>query len=203
MVCYHQLAKASKKVGEKVQKEKRDRYGVDDLPVSEPSSKSVDETHPFTDDTKATSHRWRYYLVREDLLPEAMVKTAQAKHLLARGAVTSVLHATRMVGLSRSAFYKYKDGVFWYDAMHGERIYVLSMNLDHQRGVLSQVLGVLAELGANILTIHQTIPLQEVANVTISLELSSDVGDEEMLLARLRTIHGVSRLEIVGRGMEQ
>lgn len=154
-------------------------------------------------ETAEPSKRWRYYLVREDLLPEAMIKTAQAKHLLARGAVTSVLHATRLVGLSRSAFYKYKDGVFWYDAMHGERIYVLSMNLDHQRGVLSQVLGQLAEIGANILTIHQTIPLQEVANVTISLELPAEAVDEELLLARLRMIPGVSRLEIVGRGMEQ
>ncbi|MBE3563384.1 MAG: ACT domain-containing protein [Hydrogenibacillus schlegelii] len=149
----------------------------------------------------------RYFLVREDLLPEAMVKTAQAKHLLARGAASTIFEAVRAVGLSRSAFYKYKDGVFWYDAMQGVQMLVLAMNLDHRTGVLSRVLAELAAVGANILTIHQTIPLQEVAHVTISLEFGAlkngaegSAISEAALIARLERLEGVSRVEIVGRG---
>ncbi|MBE3596808.1 MAG: ACT domain-containing protein [Hydrogenibacillus sp.] len=164
----------------------------------------------------AEARALRYYLVREDLLPEAMVKTALAKHLLARGAVATIFDAVRAVGLSRSAYYKYKDGVYWYDALQGARMYVLSMNLDHRTGVLSRVLTALAELGANILTIHQTIPLQEVAHVTVSLELGngeerpidadapngglSREEPESVLLKRLSGIDGVSKVEIIGRG---
>ncbi|OGX68557.1 MAG: hypothetical protein A2189_06035, partial [Paenibacillus sp. RIFOXYA1_FULL_44_5] len=114
----------------------------------------------------------RYYLVREDILPEAVLKTMQAKELLARGEVKTVHDAVERVGLSRSAFYKYKDGIFPLTKMERETIVTISMDLEHRSGVLSKVLSKIAELNGNVLTIHQSIPLQGMANVVLSVDTS-------------------------------
>src|SRR5690606_9127618 len=85
----------------------------------------------------------RYYLVREDILPEALVKTVRAKELLARGEAATVQEAVERAGLSRSAFYKYKDGIHPLDRLDRERIVTISMDLEHKTGVLSRVLALM------------------------------------------------------------
>ncbi|MFD0674347.1 ACT domain-containing protein [Cohnella sp. GCM10027633] len=142
----------------------------------------------------------RYYVVREDLLPEGILKTEQVKELLRRGEAATVHEAAERVGLSRSAFYKYKDGVYALEQTTRERIVTLSMDLEHRSGVLSKVLGTLAASEGNVLTISQSIPLQGMANVVVSVDTSLMNGELAELLEKLRAIDGVKRAIVVGRG---
>ncbi|MDO7906873.1 ACT domain-containing protein [Paenibacillus sp. JX-17] len=142
----------------------------------------------------------RYYLVREDILPEAVVKTMQVKQLLAAGDVKTVHEAVEQIGLSRSAFYKYKDGIHLINQLERERIVNISIDLEHESGMLSKVLGVVADFGANVLTINQSIPLQGRANVVISVEMSrlnDGLGD---MLEGLGALAGVRRVRLIGQG---
>jgi chorismate mutase len=141
----------------------------------------------------------RYYVVREDLLPEGILKTEQAKDLLRRGEASTIYEAAERVGLSRSAFYKYKDGVYPLEQASRDRIATFSMDLEHRSGVLSKVLGMLAASEGNVLTISQSIPLQGMANVVVSMDTSLINGVLPELLEKLRSLDGVKRASIVGR----
>lgn len=142
----------------------------------------------------------KFYLVREDILPEALVKTMQAKELLAKGKVKTVHEAVEAVGLSRSAFYKYKDGIFPLSKLEKERLVTLSLDLEHRSGILSKVLGTIAGVDGNVLTIHQTIPLQGMANVVLSVDTSSMGERLSELIDRLNDQDGVQRAQIIGQG---
>jgi chorismate mutase len=142
----------------------------------------------------------RYYLVRQDILPEALVKTMQVKEMLAQGQAKTIHEAVDKIGLSRSAFYKYKDGIFPLSKLERERIVTISMDLEHRSGILSRVLALIASLEGNVLTIHQTIPLQGMANVVISVDTSL-MGEQFItFLDTLRNHDGVKRVAIVGQG---
>ncbi|MCF6092721.1 ACT domain-containing protein [Microaerobacter geothermalis] len=141
-----------------------------------------------------------FYLIRSNILPESILKTVEAKKLLESGKADTVFEAVEKVGLSRSAYYKYKDGIFPFNAMMREKIITISMNLEHRSGVLSKVLGYIAQSGGNILTIHQTIPLQGSANVAMSIDTASMDLSTTDFLEGLETIDGVSKAIIVGRG---
>jgi chorismate mutase len=142
----------------------------------------------------------RYYLIREDILPEGVLKTVQAKELLARGEVKTIHEAVEQVGLSRSAFYKYKDGIHPLSKLERDRIVTISMDLEHRSGILSKVLAMIAQLEGNVLTIHQTIPLQGMANVVISVETSTMVDGVRELMSELHKLQGVKRAVIIGQG---
>jgi chorismate mutase len=142
----------------------------------------------------------RYYLIREDILPEGVLKTVQAKELLARGEVKTIHDAVELVGLSRSAFYKYKDGIHSFSKLERNRIVTISMDLEHRAGILSRVLAMIANLEGNVLTIHQTIPLQGMANVVISVETSTMGESIRSLLDQLQAQDGVKRANIIGQG---
>ena len=140
-----------------------------------------------------------FYLVRDEILPEAIKKTIMVKDILKRGELKTVNEAVAKVGLSRSAYYKYKDYVFpFYDASK-EKIITLSLLLEHKAGVLSKVLNTIATESGSIMTINQGIPLQGVANTTISIETKNLTVDLEALLDKLRMIDGVKRLEVLGQ----
>jgi len=142
----------------------------------------------------------RYYLVREDILPDAVLKTMQVKLLLEAGDAKTVNEGVEQVGLSRSAFYKYKDGIHLIHQLERDRIVTVSLDLEHESGMLSKVLGSVAGHGANVLTINQSIPLQGRANVVISVEIShlnEELGD---MIDSLKEIPGVKRALIVGQG---
>ncbi|AVX20427.1 MULTISPECIES: ACT domain-containing protein [Carboxydocella] len=141
----------------------------------------------------------KFYLVHEDILPEAIRKTAQAKAILARGEASTVHEAVEKVGLSRSAFYKYKDGIFpFYEASRG-KIVTLALLLEHKAGILSNVLNTIASVRGNILTINQNLPLQGMANVTISLETAEMMQDVDGLVRTIENIAGVRSVEVVGQ----
>nr|WP_205516362.1 ACT domain-containing protein [Paenibacillus sp. SYP-B3998] len=133
-------------------------------------------------------------------MPEGVLKTVQAKELLARGEVKTIHEAVEQVGLSRSAFYKYKDGIHPLSKLERERIITISMDLEHKSGILSRVLALIANLDGNVLTIHQTIPLQGMANVVISVETSSMGEEIRQLLDRLHAQEGVKRAMVIGQG---
>jgi len=141
-----------------------------------------------------------YYLVRADILPEAIIKTIEAKKILQNHEVDTVNEAVEKVGLSRSAYYKYKDGIFPFNAMMKEKIVTISMNLEHQSGLLSKVLSAIAVTGGNILTINQTIPLQDFANIVASLDTANMEKGVSELIDMLEEMEGVRKVQIVGRG---
>jgi chorismate mutase len=142
----------------------------------------------------------RFYLVREDILPEAVLKTIQAKELLARGEVKTIHEAVEKVELSRSAFYKYKDGIYPLNKLEKERIVTVSMDLEHRSGILSKVLASIAELDGNVLTIHQTIPLSGMANVVVSVDTSLMGENAYRLAEALKALDGVKRAVVIGQG---
>ncbi|WP_044894648.1 ACT domain-containing protein [Bacillus alveayuensis] len=142
----------------------------------------------------------KFYLVREDVLPEAMKKVLEAKELLERKKASSIADAVQMVDVSRSVFYKYRDAVFPFHAIVKENIITLFFHLEDRSGTLSKLLGVVAAAGCNVLTIHQTIPLQGRANVTLTISTNDMNEDFDDLLVKLRGLEFVEKVEVVGSG---
>ena len=142
----------------------------------------------------------RFYLVREDVLPEAMKKTLDAKLLIERGKAESVADAVQAVDLSRSAFYKYRDTVFPFQTVVKQRIISLFFHIEDRSGTLSHLLSTVASSGCNVLTIHQTIPLQGRANVTLSLDTASMNVELNEMLRRLKSLEFVDKVDVLGSG---
>lgn len=142
----------------------------------------------------------KFYLIRADILPESIAKTIEVKKLLESGEIDTVNEAVERVGLSRSAFYKYKDAIFPFNAMMSEKIMTVSLTLEHRSGILSKVLQFVAEKGGNVLTINQTIPLQGIANVAMSVDMAQLHMPTTEFLDLLEKLHGVRKAMIVGRG---
>ena len=139
----------------------------------------------------------KFYIVAAEALPEIFLKVAEAKQMLQTGEVSTVGAATRAVGISRSAFYKYKDAVQPFNNMKSGRIITFYVMLKDNPGVLSSILTIFAASGANILTINQSIPTNGCAAVTISAETSEMSSTLEDLLARVSAAAGVVKFEIL------
>ena len=139
----------------------------------------------------------RYYLVREDVLTDAMQKTLEAKQLLQNGTVSSIWDAVKEVDLSRSAFYKYRDAVQPFTDLKTERIVTFYALLKNRAGVLSNLLRVFAASRANILTINQSIPTDGCAAVTVAAETSGMPEPLETLITAASELDGVVRFEIL------
>lgn len=141
----------------------------------------------------------KFYLVSEEILPEAILKTAQAKELLRKGRAITVNEAVEQVGLSRSAFYKYKEGVFPFNQWTRGKIVTLSLILEHRSGILSTILNNIAMQKGNVLTINQNVPQEGVASVTVAIETAELMGDLESLVSQLGTVDGVQSVQVVGQ----
>ena len=138
-----------------------------------------------------------YYIVEADALPEIFRKVVEARRLLDTGEADTVNQAVQETGISRSAFYKYKDAVRpFQDMLHG-RIVTFQMLLKDEPGLLSSVLNLFAEFQANILTINQGIPSSGCAVVTINAETSEMEQSLQDLLAQINGVGGVLRGEIL------
>lgn len=133
-------------------------------------------------------------LVDTAVLPEIVLRTLQAKRLLQTGQVANVTEATRRVGISRTAFYKYRDAVMPYDEETAGRTMTVQLVLRHRPGVISHVLEGFAREGANILTVNQTIPSGGVANASISARIDRLVVPVKDFLRSLEEIDGVERV---------
>jgi len=140
-----------------------------------------------------------FYIVDKSVLPEVFIKVMEAKNLLETGKEKTVLLAVDKVGISRSAFYKYRDGIFpLYENTRGKTV-TIAANLDDTSGLLSRVLNLIAEAGANILTINQTIPLNGIANVTITIETGKMNADTGVLFKKIETTEGIRSFKIIAR----
>ena len=139
----------------------------------------------------------KYYLVEASALPDIFLKVAEAKRMLETGEVNTVNEATRMTDISRSAFYKYRDSIFPFQNMMAGRIITFQMILRDVPGLLSTILTIFAQCGANILTINQTIPTNDCASVTISAETTGLVCPVEELLRQIGSQNGVVRADIL------
>ncbi len=139
----------------------------------------------------------RFFLVQEDILPEAISKTVQAKELLQTGNVT-VAEAVDKVNLSRSAFYKYKDKVYPFNRWNRDQTLTLEVILEHRSGVLSSLLSSIAAVGGNIVTINQNLPQQGVASANLTIETSGLSCEPEQLLQLLHNTIGVRRAKLLG-----
>ena len=139
----------------------------------------------------------KYYIVSAEALPEIFIKVAESKRMMQTGEVDTVGAATKLAGISRSAFYKYKDAVQPFNDMKSEHIITFYGMLKDNTGVLSRVLSVFATSGANILTINQSIPVNGCAVVTMTAETSALRGSLEEVLRDVTVTSGVLKCEIL------
>lgn len=140
----------------------------------------------------------KYYVVDAAALPAVFIKVAEAKRLLDLGSVPTVGAAAQAVGISRSAFYKYKDFILPFENLMAGRIITFQMALHDEPGLLSSILAIFAQYGTNILTINQTIPTNSCAAVTVTAETNQMTASLETLVAALKATAGVVQAEILG-----
>lgn len=139
----------------------------------------------------------KYYIVEASALPEVFLKVAEAKRLLSTGEAATVNEATRMTDISRSAFYKYRDAVLPFQNMMTGRIITFQLLLHDEPGLLSGILGIFAQAGANIITINSIVPTNGAAVVTISAE-TIDLSDSlEEFMATLSAYPGVVKADVL------
>lgn len=128
-----------------------------------------------------------------------LLKVLEVKRLLETGRAASVHEATEQVGISRSSFYKYKDDIFqFHDSTQGTTI-TLTLQMDDEPGVLSEMLKVIADFKANILTIHQSIPINGVASLSVSVQVLPGTGDASQMLEALEKHPGVHYVKVLAK----
>ena len=138
-----------------------------------------------------------YYVVKQKAVPEVLLKVVEAKRLLDSGKAATIQDAVEKVDISRSSFYKYKDDIFpFHDNAQGTTI-TLAMSIEDEPGLLSDVLKIIADFGANILTINQSIPTNGCAAVTISAETSDMTESLEELVHQVSSENEIIRFEIL------
>lgn len=143
---------------------------------------------------------YEYYIIKSDILPEILKKTVKAKELLNRGIVNTVNDAAEEAGMSRSAYYKYKDHIFPFFEVSKNKIITISLLLEDKPGILSNILDHIAKAGGNILTINQNIPLSGIANVTVSIRTEGMDESVEKLVKNMGEIDGVKKIDILAQG---
>ena len=141
----------------------------------------------------------KYFVVTKKAVPEVLLKVVEAKRLLESGKLPTIQDAVDAVGISRSSFYKYKYDIFpFHDSTQGKTV-TLSMQIEDEPGLLSDVLQVIAQFGANILTIHQSIPVNGVATLTLSVEVREDTGNVSSMIDELEVLDGIHYVKILAR----
>ena len=141
----------------------------------------------------------KYFLVKEKAVPEVLLKVVEAKRLLDSGKAVTVQEAAEQLGISRSSFYKYKDDIFpFHENSRGKTINIMLL-LDDEPGLLSNVLNEIAKCKANILTIHQSIPIGGIASVTLGMEMRPDTKEVNDIISAIEGIRGINSLKILGR----
>ncbi len=143
-----------------------------------------------------------YYVLKKQAVPDVLLKVLQAKKLIDSGKCKTVNEAAEKLGISRSSFYKYKDDIYeFHDSLQGTTL-TLNLQMDDELGVLSDVLRIISECGANILTIHQAIPYNGVAALSVGIQVLPTTSDIADLLGKLESAQRVHKVQIVGRNTE-
>ena len=146
-----------------------------------------------------TTDKNKYFVVKERAVPEVLLNVVAAKKLLESKRAATVQEAADAVGISRSSFYKYKDDIFpFHEEARGKTITFI-IQMDDEPGLLSVVLGAIARFHGNILTIHQSIPINGVATLTLSVDILPGEGDIEAMVEEIEQSNGIHYLKILGR----
>lgn len=141
----------------------------------------------------------KLYLVSEKALPQILLQVMNAKRILETERDLTVAEATERVGISRSSFYKYKDDVnSFYDNTRGKTISFLIQMKDEQ-GLLSKLLGEIAKFGVNVLTIHQSIPVNGIASISLSIEVTGESNGMTELMENINRLDGVQFLKVLAK----
>ena len=138
-----------------------------------------------------------YLIVDRRILPDYYEKVVQARDMLREGRVKEVSEAVKLVGISRSTYYKYKDYIFTPSNETACKKAVFAFMLSHQQGVLSEVLNKFSELGANILTITQSLPIHGNANVVISVDMTNMTMAPDGIMDQLMSLRGVRSSKLI------
>ena len=140
-----------------------------------------------------------YYVVKKGALPEVLLKVVEENRLIDTQKAASVQEAVDMVGISRSSYYKYKDDIFpFHDSAPGTTL-TLSCQMNDEPGLLSDVLKVVAEFKANILTIHQSIPINGIASLSLSIQILAATGDVSEMIQEMEKKNGVHSVKVLAR----
>lgn len=146
-----------------------------------------------------TEEKTKYFVVKQRAVPEVLLKVVEAKKLLESEQVMTVQEAAERVGISRSSFYKYKEDILpFYDNTKGKTV-TFVMQMDDRQGLLSHLLHIVAVYRANILTIHQSIPVNGVASLTLSVEVRADTGNISRMLEEMEDQQGIHYVKILAR----
>ncbi len=137
-----------------------------------------------------------YLLVDMSILPDIYIKVLKAKNYLLSGEAQNATQAAKMAGISRSAYYKYKDKIFEYSEQ-GEDVSTINAKLMDNAGVLSSVMNELYIVGANILAVNQSIPVNNIADVSITVRLADTDISQEQLISRIKSVGGVKSAELI------
>jgi chorismate mutase len=138
-----------------------------------------------------------YFIIERKAVPDVLLKVVQAKKLVEKEKTLTIQEAVDQVGISRSSFYKYKDSIFpFYDNARGSTI-TLSLRIDDEPGILSRVLNTIADYKMNILTIHQAIPINGIANISISIQLLETSGDIYEMMNGINGFQGIYEIKIL------
>lgn len=141
----------------------------------------------------------KYFVVKQKAIPEVLLKVVEAKRLLESEKVLTIQEAVDAVGISRSSFYKYKDDIFpFHDNSQGTTI-TLTFQMDDEPGILSDVLKIIAEYRANILTIYQSIPINGIASLTLSIQVLQTTGDISRMIEQLEGQPSVHHVKILAK----
>ena len=140
----------------------------------------------------------KYFIVDKALLPSYCEKVSLAKELLDEGKAADVSEAVRMVGISRSTFYKYRDMIRDISTVSMGRRAIVSMMMRHSVGTLSAVLNIISSYGYSVWTITQNPPVDSRANVVITLELGEDAASLDSMLKEIMDSPGLSRVQLLG-----
>ena len=145
------------------------------------------------------SEKTSFFVLKEKAVPEVLLKVVEAKRLLDSGKMTSVQDATEVVGISRSSFYKYNVDIFPFHENAMGMTVTMVIQLDDEPGILSLVLKTIAVIHANVLTIHQSIPVNGIASLSLSIDVFPATGDVEVMKNSIESVQGIHYAKILAR----
>ena len=145
------------------------------------------------------SEKTSFFVLKEKAVPEVLLKVVEAKRFLESGQITPGQDAPEAVGISRSSFYKYKDDIFPFHENEKGKTVTMVIQLDDEPGILSLVLKTIADFHANVLTIHQSIPVNGIASLSLSIDVFPATGDVEVMKDSIESIQGIHYAKILAR----
>ena len=145
------------------------------------------------------AEKTKYFVLKQKAVPEVLLKVVEAKRLLDSGKAVSVQEAAENVGISRSSFYKYKDDIFPFHENAKGKTITMVLQMDDEQGLLSDLLHIVAIYKANILTIHQSIPVNGIASLTLSVDVLNETGDISQMVDTIEQQQGIHYLKILAR----